>query len=324
MPDANDAAVDQAGAGLARLTGDDRASVLLAVSGGPDSMALLDLVRRSWQGPVCAATVDHGLRPESADEAVMVARHCAGIGLDHASLRPDDPITGSLQSAARKARYALLERHADAMGAQFIVTAHHADDQLETMLMRLARGSGVDGLAGVRARNGRIVRPLLGFRKADLVEHCVRYALPFVQDPSNANADFDRVRMREALQQFDLVDPLMAARSAAALAQASEALDWIVRREANTVLVADQPGMRLLHVDYPPALLRGLLMMALTDVQPEIEVRGPALDRLMQTLADGGQGMIGDVLCAPALDGQGWCFRPAPPRGGSAGPCATE
>ena len=324
MPDANDPALALAAEALARLTGDDRASVLLAVSGGPDSMALLDLVRRCWQGPVGVATVDHGLRPESADEAAMVADHCADIGLDHAVLHPVQPIAGSLQSAARTVRYALLQAHADAIGAQFIVTAHHADDQLETMLMRLARGSGVDGLAGVRARNGRIVRPLLGFRKADLLDYCARNAIAFVRDPSNGNPDFDRVRMREALQQFDLVDPLMATRSAAALAQASEALDWIAAREAEAALQTAPDGIVLVQNDYPAALMRRLVMLALGRVQPDIVVRGPALDRLLQTLARGGQGMVGDVLCGPDSRHLGWHFRPAPPRTGFPEADATE
>lgn len=315
MPDASDADLNRVRAALATLTGDSDAHLLLAVSGGPDSMALADLVRRCWQGAVGVATVDHGLRAESAEEARMVARHCAAIGLDHATLRPDQPITGSLQSAARAARYALIEARADAIGAGFIVTAHHADDQLETVLMRLARGSGVDGLAGVRARNGRVVRPLLGFRKAELIAHCERHAIPFACDPSNANPDFDRVRMREALRGFDVIDPLMAVRSAGALAEAGEALDWIAAREAETVLVGDAGGVRILETSYPPALLRRLLLIALARVQPEIAVRGPALDRLLQTLSGGGQGMIGNVLCGPAADGQGWHLRPAPPRG---------
>lgn len=324
MPDANDVDLTRVRAALNALTGDARSGLLLAVSGGPDSMALLDLVQRCWQGQVSAATVDHGLRPESADEADMVARHCAAIGMPHVVLHLTKPISGNLQSAAREARYALLEAHAGAASAAFIVTAHHADDQLETMLMRLARGSGADGLAGVRARNGRIVRPLLGFRKADLVAHCQRHAIPFVHDPSNANADFDRVRFRQALERFDAVDPLMAARSASALAEASEALAWMAEREARTALIADGSGIRLILSDYPAALVRRLVLLALQKVQPGIEVRGPALDRLVLTLENGGQGMIGNVLCSPMDGGQAWLLRPAPPRNPQARSSAPE
>jgi len=314
MPDANDDRLNRVAGALEALTGDPHCSVLLAVSGGPDSMALLDLVRRSWAGTVMVATIDHGLRPESRDEAAMVARHCAELGVSHAILRPATAIQGSVQAVARAARYALLEAHAAATAAAFIVTAHHADDQLETMLMRLARGSGVSGLAGIRARNGRIIRPLLGFRKAELVDHCRSAGIPFVDDPSNANPDFDRVRMREALIRFDVVDPAMATRSATALAQAAEALNWIVEREAPTAIVAGKGEVRLVATDYPDAVLRGLVLDCLDRVQPGIMARGPALDRLLASLKRGAQAMIGDVLCLPSDDGRGWCFRSAPAR----------
>ncbi len=324
MPDANDAALTQATEALARLTGTREASLLLAVSGGPDSMALLDWLGRGWQGAVSAATVDHGLRPESAGEAAMVARYCDSAGMAHATLHPAVPITGSLQSAARTARYALLQAHADAIGAQFIVTAHHADDQLETMLMRLARGGGVDGLAGIRARVGRVVRPLLGFRKADLLGHCQRAGIAFVEDPSNANRDFDRVRMREALAGFDAIDPLQAARSASALAQAAEALDWVAAREADHAIIIDETGVRLASSAFPPALLRRLVLLCIDKVQPGLSVRGPALDRLIETLQSGSQAMIGDVLCGQSRTDPGWHFRPAPPRHAATGKRAAE
>lgn len=320
MPDANDDRLIRAVAALEGLTGHPHAHVLLAISGGPDSMALLDLVQRGWRGTVTAATVDHGLRAESAQEAEMVARHCARTGLGHAVLRPVTPIVGSLQAAARAARYDLLYDHADAIGAAFLVTAHHADDQLETMLMRLARGSGVDGLAGIRSRNGRLIRPLLGFRKSELMDHCLSRDIPFVEDPSNANPHFDRARMRQALVGFDVVDPLMAGRSAAALAQAAEALDWTVARLAQTAIVADEGAVRLVETDFPDALLRSLVLDCLARVQPGMAVRGPALDRLLAALKWGGQAMIGDVLCRPASDGEGWCFCAAPPRRAKSAP----
>lgn len=314
MPDANDALLTRVEDALARLTGARDASLLLAVSGGPDSMAMLDIVRRCWSGPVAAATVDHGLRPESAAESVMVAGYCATKGVSHAILHPSSPITGSLQSAARSARYSLLQRHADQCGADFIVTAHHADDQLETMLMRMARGGGVEGLAGVRARNGRIVRPLLGCRKAELVAHCEHEAIKFVSDPSNANPDFDRVRMRSALERFDSIDPLMAVRTAEALAEAASALDWVVAREAQSVILADSTGVELRTTDYPAGLLRRMVLCCLDLVQPGIAPRGQQIDRLIEALQRGEAAMIGDVLCRPGKTGQTWYFAPAPPR----------
>jgi tRNA(Ile)-lysidine synthase len=316
MPDANNDALTTVARAVAGLTGSEDAALLLAVSGGPDSMAMLDLIRRGWAGPVFAATVDHDLRPGSAKEAAMVARHCAVIGVAHRTLNPDAPITGSIQSAARAVRYALLEREAERCGARFIVTAHHADDQLETVLMRLARGSGVDGLAAVRARNGQVIRPLLGLRKADLEHYCTEHAIPFVRDPSNASTDFDRVRMRSALQEFDAVDPLQAVRSAAALAEAADALDWITEQAAGDAALTDDGVVTLTRTDYPPAVLRRLVLRCLDQVQPGIAPRGEPLGRLIGTLQIGGQAMIGNVLCT---GGAAWRFTPAPARRGRAG-----
>ncbi|AOG00679.1 tRNA(Ile)-lysidine synthetase [Blastomonas sp. RAC04] len=322
MPDANNDPLTQVAGALAALTGGRDAALLLAVSGGPDSMAMLDMVRRGWAGPVSAATVDHRLRPESAGEAAMVADYCASIAVPHVTLCPDAPITGNLQSAARTTRYRLLAQAAARAGAEFIVTAHHADDQLETMLMRLARGSGVDGLAAVRAKNGQVIRPILCLRKAELERYCADQAIPFVRDPSNASPDFDRVRMRAALGQFDVVDPLQAVRSAAALADVSDALDWMVDSEAAQVLHTGPGGASLIRHDYPAALLRRLVQRCLEAVQPGIAPRGEALGRLIDTLNAGGQGMIGDVLCR---GGATWHFARAPARRGAGGEgMATE
>ncbi len=125
----------------------------LAVSGGPDSMAMLALAAAAFPGRVIAATVDHRLRAAAAQEAAMVAGWCAAQGIAHATLAPDHPPAGaSLQAQARHVRYALLGDWALAHGAGALATAHHADDQAETFLMRAARGSGPAGLAGIRPR----------------------------------------------------------------------------------------------------------------------------------------------------------------------------
>ena len=114
----------------------------LAVSGGPDSLALLLLARAALPGRVEAATVDHGLRPESADEAVMVAAVCARLGVPHRTLAVD-VAQGNIQAQARAARYAALAVWMGEQGIEALATAHHADDQAETLLLRLNRGSGV-------------------------------------------------------------------------------------------------------------------------------------------------------------------------------------
>jgi tRNA(Ile)-lysidine synthase len=199
--------------------------IVAAVSGGPDSMALMHLLAR-WDAPgrppILIATVDHGLRPEAAEEAAFVAREAAALGLAHRILTwtGEKPQTG-LQEAAREARYGLLVLCARESGASHLLTAHTQDDQAETLMMRLARGSGLKGLAGMRRerdRNGILhARPLLGLPKAALLDLCRANGWPFITDPSNANERFARVRWRRLL-------PLLAAEglTAARLARLAE------------------------------------------------------------------------------------------------------
>ncbi len=213
----------EADALLAPLRAYDR--LVLAVSGGADSTALLHLAH-GWSGRLrrdpkrlVAVTIDHQLRPESAAEAAQVAQQARSLGISHRTLAwcGEKPATG-LQAAARTARSRLLagvaqELARDASGAVAIVTAHTADDQAETMLMRLARGSGVDGLAaipsegtaatpdGVEAAGSfPVLRPLLAVPHARLVITLETAGIAFVEDPSNRNARFERVRVREALR----------------------------------------------------------------------------------------------------------------------------
>ncbi|MHA3913993.1 tRNA lysidine(34) synthetase TilS [Halovulum sp. GXIMD14793] len=176
----------------------------VAVSGGGDSVALLCLLTDWGQRPLIAATVDHQLRPESRAEAEAVARLCKKLGISHDILTwtdPDGP--GNLQDRARMARRRLLANWASAKGAGAVVLGHTLDDQAETVLMRLARGSGVDGLGGMYATSTADgmtwLRPLLGVSRQDL-----RYVLrargtPWVDDPSNADPRFARIRMRQLM-----------------------------------------------------------------------------------------------------------------------------
>lgn len=154
--------------------------------------------------PVIVATVDHRLRPESAGEAALVAREAASLGWKHRTLcwTGDKPRTG-VQEAAREARYRLLVQCAREEGASHLVTAHTLDDQAETILMRMARGSGLAGLAGMRIetdRDGiRHLRPLLGWPKVDLLGLCRAQGWAFVTDPSNEDPRFARVRWRRLM-----------------------------------------------------------------------------------------------------------------------------
>lgn len=187
MPDPLEAALSAATARLiGRALGPDE-RIGIAVSGGADSMALLACAARCWPGQVEGATVDHGLRPEARAEAGMVATWCAGQGIAHRILTLDAPLTGNLQASAREARYGLLDAWREARGLGWLMTGHQADDQIETMLLRLNRGSGVGGLAAVRARRGPLLRPLLGVRRAALRDYCLAHAIPFVDDPSNVD-----------------------------------------------------------------------------------------------------------------------------------------
>ncbi len=180
--------------------------IVLGVSGGPDSVALM-LLAAEWARarapppPLHVATVDHGLRKDSRGEAEMVARWAAGLALPHAILVWDGVKPRSrIQERARAARYELLFAYAAKIGADHVMTAHHADDQAETILFRMLRGTGVCGLSGMASsseRNGLILaRPLLAHGKADLVALCESRAHPFFDDASNNDPVYARTRIR--------------------------------------------------------------------------------------------------------------------------------
>jgi tRNA(Ile)-lysidine synthase len=212
-------------------------AIVLAVSGGPDSLALMWLAAR-WrkalkQGPALAVvTVDHGLRPEAAAEARAVKRLAASLDLPHRTLRwnGDKPRTG-IQAAARGARYRLLAQAAKILGASHVMTAHTRDDQAETVLMRLSRGSGIAGLAAMAReieRDGVVLaRPLLDLPKARLVATLTKARIAFATDPSNADPRFTRPRLRELMPQLaaEGCDARALVRLAARAARADAALE---------------------------------------------------------------------------------------------------
>jgi len=237
---------------LARHPGLTRLGV--AVSGGGDSVALLVLASELPGVKIEAVTVDHGLRTGSRAEAVQVAALCGQLGVTHQRLdwQRDAAAGGNLQQAARRARYALIGAWAQARGLQAVLLGHTLDDQAETLLMRLARGSGVDGLAGMSeavARDGMVwLRPLLGVRRADLRGFLRARGLTWCEDPSNEDARFQRVRARQALallEPMGIDAPGLAAtadrmrRARAALeGQTDAALAALARDDRGTVLVS--------------------------------------------------------------------------------------
>jgi tRNA(Ile)-lysidine synthase len=274
-------------------------------------VALLLLALVACPDRIEAATVDHGLRAASADEARFVARICQARGVAHAILRPDTPITGSLQAKAREARYALLEGWADAQGLSWIATAHHADDQLETMLMRLNRGSGVAGLAGIRAQNGRIIRPLLNWRRKELTEIVEEAGITAIADPSNHDDRFDRVRMRNTLSGCQNLDPQAAAKSAAALAEAEDALLWATTQVIDTRIARQDALIIFDPAGLPAELRRRIALHCICAINAKANLRGEEVGRLAAALAEGKSATLAEVKCA---GGPLWRFSAAPPR----------
>ncbi|MFA5948703.1 MAG: tRNA lysidine(34) synthetase TilS [Hyphomicrobium sp.] len=223
---------------------------VIAVSGGPDSMALMYLISR-WcrlhaaeleRGVlprIEAVTIDHRLRPEGAREALWVGEQAAALGLNHRSLawECERPAT-AIQALAREARYRLLAEVAGRMTPSAVLTAHTEDDQAETLIMRLGRGSGLDGLAAMAplrplspAGGVDLVRPLLGVAKARLCATLDAACVPWLSDPSNDRSEFERVRVRQArdqLAQLGLTSERLAL-SARRLRRAREAVDGLVR-----------------------------------------------------------------------------------------------
>ena len=283
----------------------------IAVSGGPDSMALLALASSAYAGQVQAATVDHGFRPEAAAEAEMVAHWCGEHGIPHKTLRPPAPITGNLQSAGRAERYRLLWQWCDERKLDWLLTAHHADDQLETLLMRLNRGSGLAGLAGVRPRSDRLLRPLLFWTRAGLGEVASQAGCPAIEDPSNKDPRYDRAALRLHLAQTDWLDSVSASRSAAALAECEMALDWAVSGLEEHFVDQNGEEIRLSRIDFPREIQRRLLLRMLARLDPGLSPRGDAIDQALVQLALGKKYTIGSLLLC---GGSNWTVKPAPPR----------
>jgi tRNA(Ile)-lysidine synthase len=292
----------------------------VAVSGGPDSLALLLLAHAALPGQVSAATVDHGLRAESPDEAAMVARLCAGLDIPHATLKVSlDP--GNLQSQARAARYAALAGWVEAEGLAALLTAHHADDQAETLLLRLGRGSGVAGLAGVRAKGQvpgtrlPLLRPLLGWRRSELGEMIDAAGWHAAQDPSNTDDRFDRARIRKAIAGADWLDVPALALSAANLADADAALDWAAAREWKECVVKAPMGLT-----YRPQAPRAVALRVISRIVRELDgedARGSAVARLFESLLARQPASIGGLVAR--VTHEGWSFAKAPTRRSGAG-----
>ena len=325
----------------------------ICVSGGADSLALLMLAKAAALN-IKAATVDHGLRPESTSEAQHVAAICARLGVAHETIALNpfqnsvrtEPVEvlpfsvtakkgqgfdklspnggegkggkplvtsrrGNLSDWTRTARYAALRDWAAREHIDLLMTAHHADDQLETMLMRLNRGSGVAGLAGVRARQADLCRPLLGWRKAELVGVVNACGIAAVDDPTNYDEAYDRARLRKYLAKIDWLNPEAATISAAALADANDALDWVVQGLLNEHLSHQGTTLILTLPPIPRELVRRVVTACILKLNPVAKPRGDAVDRLLATLQHGRIATLAGVKCS---GGARWRFTLAAPR----------
>ena len=306
--------------------------VLLAVSGGPDSTALMSAaVRAGATMPLHVATVDHGLRAASTAEAAGVADAARQLGLPHRILTwtGAKPSHG-LQAAARAARYDLLARHALSLGAAWVLTGHTRDDQAETVLLRLLAGSGPAGLAGMRPERPltgtvRLGRPFLGLSKAGLVAYCAASGLVPIQDPSNADPRFARARLRGLLPELarEGLSDARLCRLAARCARDDDALTQAARdayaaasrpAEAPALIRLDAPGLKAL----PDAILMRVVALALAAAGGAARLErleGLVLDALRPAL-DAGTPLrrtLGGCLVALSR-GRGLTVAPAPPR----------
>jgi tRNA(Ile)-lysidine synthase len=227
-------------------------TVLVSVSGGADSVALLSALLAlapTWRLTLHVLHVDHGLRADSARDADFVRALGARLGV-RVDVAVVHVTTGSVEAAARAARYAALEAAADRVGAVRIAMGHTADDQAETVLMRVLEGSGVRGLAGIPAVRGRIIRPLLEARHVDAVAALTTDGVPWIEDPSNRDPRFFRNRVRHELLPLlgtlcdgDVVSRLT--RVARAARGSIEALDQVAQRELERLAVSEADAVTL-------------------------------------------------------------------------------
>jgi tRNA(Ile)-lysidine synthase len=291
----------------------------VAVSGGADSLALLLLAAAAFPGSVVAATVDHGLRAEAAEEARFVGEVCEALGVPHAILT-GAVFAGNLQEEARDLRYALLADWT-VDRARWVATAHQRDDVAETLLMRARRGAGVGGLAAMRAARplgeGTLLRPLLGWSRAELEAIVATAGVSAVQDPSNRDPRFDRARMRRLLAESPELPADRLALAAANLRHAEDALEWAAERAWQLRSRIEPDALYLDARALPYEIRRRMVARAIDLVRVESRedappLRGESLDRLVTTLDSGRTGTIAGVK-AEAKRAE-WRFSAAPAR----------
>ena len=286
----------------------------VAVSGGSDSLALLHLLH-DHLGPeqLFAVTVDHGLRPEAAAEAAHVSEICNALSVPHTTLRWRGwDGQGNVQDRARRARYTLMADWARAQGISRIALGHTPDDQAETLVMRLGRGAGVEGLAAMSAEREEqgvtFLRPLLEVRRAALRDDLRARAVAWIDDPTNDDTSFDRPRIRQALPDLAEIGLTVPALTtvAANLRSATDTLAHYAVQEARTHVRIDGPDVLLARAaleTLPNEITRRLLIAALRWIAgPGYPPRSAALDRMIQELRAGSTTTLGGCLAIAGQD----------------------
>lgn len=270
-----------------------------------------------------AATVDHSLRPESRAEAESVADISEAIGVRHTilAIEWDKRPSSAIQQQARQVRYGALGAWLRARSLSALLTAHHLDDQAETLLMRLNRGAGVRGLAGMRPATTvpgdpglKLLRPLLGWRRRELAAVCADAGIQPIADPSNLDEQFERVRIRSALAQAEWLDAEALTRSASNLAAADEALAWTAEQEWSRCVEQRENEILYRPSGTPTEIRRRIVARAIAELGtegPPEELRGRELDHLLAEFERGRTATLRGVRCSGGTE---WRFAPAAPR----------
>jgi len=237
--------------------------VLVACSGGPDSTALVHVLHRLRAElgiTLSVASIDHGLRPESASEVAQVSALANELGIPFYSERVEVPRKGaSIQGRARELRYRALHEIARTHSATRVAVGHSQDDQAETVLARILRGTGIRGLGGIEPRRADgVIRPLLDCRRSDLRDYVLDRGLPFIDDPSNHQRDFERVRIRHEVLPVLLAEDFRLVEHLGALGEEAA--------ELNAYLDAQLPQP-------PPQGERTISVEAVTEIAAPVRIR---------------------------------------------------
>jgi tRNA(Ile)-lysidine synthase len=271
---------------------------ILAVSGGPDSMCLMELMirlRDRLDIDLLVAHVDHGLNPDSEKVAHDVALRSSEAGIDAHVVRASGLEGPNLQARAREFRYTFFEALADREDADFVVTAHTLDDRVETTLARLIHGAGPRVLTGIRPMSGNRVRPLIECRRSETRAYCDERAIEFYDDPANEDESYERVAVRKrvlsAIEERWGEGAIHAiARSAERTAEDVDALEELASRFVSGLIRAEDDEIRIdlkLLSALPRALRRRALERALGEVRDRAAVIDEVLDSLDSGVASG-------------------------------------